>query len=244
MKLKLSLILFFVLTAFCAHSQTPSDSLNRKGTDSTQLKLDEYKKLFDAGIIGEDEYNKMKTDLLSPKQQPVTTGVTQSTTSDSTRIKLDQLKKLYDTGVINDEEYARSRAKLLGLPQPETKPEVKPDIVITKADTMSLAALRDRSKSKIIAGSVILSVGGGFIIGDILLATLSPKLNPKDSLYSDKKTTRTGSEAALGVLGGVASIGGAVFLALGLKDRVIYRRRNKSLTMNFTGKEIEIAFVF
>ena len=173
------------------------------------------------------------------------TNAPQTKTSDSTQIKLDRLKKLLDSGDIGLDEYNESRAKLLGLPQPvETKPDLKSDIAVTKADTMSLSALKERYKSKIIAGSVILSVGGGFIIGDILLATLSPKLNSKDSLYSEKLATRTGSEAALGVLGGVAAAGGAVFLALGLKDRVIYRRRNKELTMNFTGKEIEVAFVF
>jgi uncharacterized membrane protein len=241
-KIKLSVILLLVFISLLAHSQTPADSLKVKASDSTQIKLDEYKKLFDSGIIGEDEYNKMKSELLAPKQQQ--TGPSQIKTSDSTQVKLDQLKKLYETGVINEDEYNRTRAKLLGLPVPETRPEAKSEVFLSKTDTMSLTALRDRAKSKVIAGSVILSVGGGFIIGDILLASLSPKLNPTDSLYSDKKTTRTGSEAALGVLGGVASIGGAVFLALGLKDRAIYRRRNKELTMNFTGKEIEIAFVF
>jgi hypothetical protein len=243
-KIKLSTILFLVLAGFLAQGQTPSDSV--KGTDSTQIKLDAYKKLLDSGVIGEDEYNKMKSELQNAKQQPTIAAPSQTATSDSTQLKLAQLKKLYDTGVISEDEYSRSTAKLLGLPPPtETKPDIKPDLTITKADTMNLEALKARSKSKVIAGSVILSVGGAFIIGDILLSSLpSLKLNPKDSLYSDELTTRRGAQAALGVLGGVASIGGAVFLALGLKDRAIFRRRNKSLTMNFNGKEIELAFVF
>ena len=245
-KIKLGLILLLASWGVHAQSQTPAGGQKPSGTDSTQIKLDEYKKLFDAGIIGEDEYNKMKSQLQNTPSVslPSTTGQVLKKEQDSTQIKLDQLKKLYDTGVINEEEFARTRAKLLGIPVPEMKPDTKSDLILTKADTMPLQALKERYKSKVIAGSVILSVGAGFIIGDILMASLSKKLDPKDSLYSDKLTTRRGSEAALGVLGGVAAIGGSVFLALGLKDKAIYRRRNKELTMNFTGKEIEIAFVF
>ena len=238
LKIRLGIILLFVCAGIFAQAQTPANTLG----DSTQIKLDQYKKLFDEGVIGEDEYNKLKNQLQVTK--PAATGSVQTKTTDSTQIKLDQLKKLLDTGVISQDEFAKSRAKILGLPEPEIKQDVKSDVVLSKTDTMPLNALRDRARSKVIGGSVILSVGCGFVIGDILFATLSAPLDPKDSLYSDKRATRHGSEAALGVLGGVATIGGAVFLALGLKDRTIYRRRNKELTMNFTGKEIEIAFVF
>ena len=244
MKLKLGTILFLVFAGFCVQGQATSDSTKTNAGDSTQIKLNEYKKLFDAGVIGDDEYNKMKSELLNGGQPNVPSTAQKTVTIDSTQQKLDQLKKLYETGVINEDEYNRSKAKILGLPQPEIKPEVKSEVFLSKADTMPLKALEDRAKSKVIAGSVILSVGAGFIIGDILFSTLSPKLNPKDSAYAIEVTTRRGSEAALGVLGGVASIGGAVFLALGLKDRAIFRRRSKSLTMNFTGKEIEMAFNF
>lgn len=215
--------------------------------DSVQIKLDNYKKLLDAGAIDQDEYDKMKSQLQNTTQPagPQTkTAVTQ--TSDSAKTKLDQLRKLFDTGVINEDEYNRARAKLLGLTLPETKPEiVKPDVVVTKADTMPLKALGDRAKSKVIAGSVILSVGVGFVAGDILYAVLAPKPSSANAdTLSSEKVTRRGAEVALGVLGGLASGGGALFLALGLKDRTIYRRRNKAITMNFTGKEIEIALVF
>jgi uncharacterized membrane protein len=244
-KLKLVAILFLVFAGFCVQGQAPSGQDNTVTGDSTQIKLDEYKKMYESDDIDSDEYNKLKAGLLNTKPQPQTPGTANTQTTDSTQIKLDQLKKVYDTGAMNDEDYNKARAKILGLPQPEIKqPEVKSEVFLSKTDTMSLKALQDRAKSKVIGGSVILSLGAGFIIGDILLATVSRKLNPKDSTYSDELTTRRGSEAALGVLGGVASIGGAVFLALGLKDRAIYRRRNKALTMNFTGKEIEIAFVF
>jgi hypothetical protein len=166
--------------------------------------------------------------------------------SDSTRVKLEQYKRLLDDGTISEDEYNRKKAELLGTTQPETKQTevVKPEKDITKADTMSMASLKERYKSKVIAGSVILSVGTAFWVGDVLLAATSKKLNPTDSLYSTKLETRRGSETALGVLGGLASVGGAVFLALGLKDKAVYRRRGKELTMNFTGKEIEMAFVF
>ena len=243
-KLKPGIILFLVFAGICVRGQAPSETGKNPTADSIQIKLDEFKKLLDSGVIGEDEYNKMKSELQNAKPQNTTATPQKAGTTDSTQAKLDQLKKLYETGAISDDDYNKAKAKILGLPQPETKPEVKSEVFLTKADTMSLKALGERAKSKVIAGSVILSVGGGFIIGDILLATVSKKLKPKDSAYSDEVTTRRGSEAALGVLGGVASIGGAVFLALGLKDKAIYRRRNKALTMNFTGKEVEIAFVF
>jgi len=196
-KIKLALIFFVALFAFSAKGQAPVDSLRNKTSDSTKIKLEQYKKLLDDGTIGEDEYN-------------------------------------------------RKKAELLGTTQPEVKqPEVvKQEREVTKADTIPMSTLKEHYKSKIIAGSVILSVGTAFWVGDVLLATTSAKLNPKDSLYSTKLETRRGSETALGVLGGLASVGGAVFLALGLKDKAIYRRRGKELTMNFTGKEIQIAFAF
>ena len=168
--------------------------------------------------------------------------------ADSTKIKLEQYKKLLDDGTIGEDEYNKKKAELLGTTQPEVKQKdkevVKSEKEVTKADTIPMSALKDRYKSKIIAGSVILSVGTAFWVGDVIMAATSPKLNPTDSLYSTKLETRRGSETALGILGGVASVGGAVFLALGLKDRAVYKRRGKELTMNFTGKEIEIAFVF
>ena len=163
---------------------------------------------------------------------------------DSTQIKLDQYKRLLDTGAIGEDEYNRLKAQLLGTSLPETKPEPKSEVFLSKVDTMSMQALKERYKAKIIAGSAILSVGGAFLVGDILMATLSHKLNPTDSLYSLKVSTRRGSEIALGVLGGLATIGGSVFLALGIKDRAVYRRRGKELTMDFNGREFQIAFNF
>jgi hypothetical protein len=174
--------------------------------------------------------------------------------ADSTRNKLEEIKKLLDDGTIDQEEYNKKKAELLGsstkqgkvdstqvkIAQPkDTLMEVK------KADTMSLTALKERYKAKTAAGCVILSVGTAFWVGDIFYAAFSPKPNSTnaDTLASEK-VTRTGAEAALGVLGGVATIGGAVFLALGLKDKAIYRRRGKELTMNFTGKEVQFAFRF
>ena len=197
MKIKLVLIFIVTIYACSAYAQAPVDSTQHKMSDSTRIKLEQYKKLLDDGTIGEDEYN-------------------------------------------------RKKAEILGIAQPETKQVevIKPEMELTKADTMSMALLRERYKSRIVAGSVILSVGTAFWVGDVILATTSQKLNPTDSLYSNKLATSRGSETSLGVLGGVASIGGAVFLALGLKDKALYRRRGKTLTMNFTGKEIEIAFVF
>ncbi len=166
--------------------------------------------------------------------------------ADSVKVKLEQYKKLLDDGTIGEDEYNRKKAELLGTPQPEIKqPEVvKSDVVISKSDTIPLQVLKERYKSKIIAGSVILSVGTAFVVGDILLATTGRKLHPTDPLYSQEVATRRGSEIALGVLGGLASAGGAAFLALGLKDKAVYRRRGKELSFNFNGRELEIAFRF
>ena len=165
---------------------------------------------------------------------------------DSVKVKLEQYKKLLDDGTIGEDEYNRKKAELMGTKQSEIKqPEVvRPDLVIRKSDTIPMQVLKERYKSKIIAGSVILSVGTAFVVGDILLAATGRKLHSTDSLYSQEVATRHGSEAALGVLGGLASAGGAVFLALGLKDKAVYRRRGKELSFNFNGQELEIAFRF
>jgi hypothetical protein len=199
-KIKLTLIFFIALLTFSAHGQAPADSSRTKLADSTQVKLDEYRKLFDSGVIGEDEYNKL-------------------------------------------------RSHLLGNNAPETKQEtVKSDVFLTKADTMPMRALKERYKGRIVAGSVILSVGTAFLAGDVVYGLLAPKPPKANSTNADtissEKATHLGSEIALGVIGGLAAAGGSVFLALGLKDKAIYRRRGKELTMNFTGKEIQIAFVF
>ena len=235
-KLKLAVILVISLFAFTAKSQGTADSI--------QIKLEQYKKLYESGAIDEEEYNKMKLQLQpAPKTNPVVIS-NQPKAVDSTQIKLDQYKKLLDTGAIGEDEYNRLKAQLLGTPMPEAKPEPKSEVFLSKVDTMSMQALKERYKAKIIAGSAILSVGGAFLVGDILMATLSHKLNPADSLYSLKVSTRRGSEIALGVLGGLATIGGSVFLALGIKDRAVYRRRGKELTMDFNGREFQIAFNF
>ena len=237
-KIKLCCFLLLTFIALGAMSQSSSDS--------TQIKLEQYKKLYDSGVIGEDEYNKMKAELLSPAKPVIAApGTANIKAVDSIQIKLDQNKKLFDSGVISEDEYNKTKALLLGKTAPETKTENKPDpLAVTKVDTMSLPALKERYKAKIVAGSIILSVGTAFWVGDVLLATVSTRLNPTDSLYSQKVSNRRGSEIGLGILGGVASVGGAVFLALGLKDRAIYRRRGKELTLNFTGKEIQIALAF
>ena len=245
LNVKTKLILIFLITLFAvsAHSQAVSDSLKNKAGDSTAIKLDQYKKLYDAGIIGEDEYNKMKSQLQAAPN-PAIGGRQQTKITDSTQIKLEQYKKLFEAGVMSEEEYNKLRSQLTGVVIPEGKQDIKADMIIAKTDTMPMSALKDRYKSKIIAGSVILSVGAGFLVGDIMLGTVSPKFKSTDTLYSEKVATRRGSEIALGILGGVSSIGGAVFLALGLKDKAIYRRRGKELSMNFNGKEIEFAFRF
>jgi len=182
--------------------------------------------------------------------------------ADSVQKQLEQYKKLFENNDIGKEEYEQKKAELMGS-HPEagdtmvhggkqgktvlTKAPVidSTQLEIRKVDTMSMAALKDRYKGKIVAGSVILSVGTAFWVGDCFFARFSPKPNSTnaDTLASEK-VTRQGAEIALGVLGGVASIGGAVFMALGLKDKAVYRRRGKELTMNFTGQEIQIAFVF
>jgi hypothetical protein len=200
-KVKLILIFFISFFAFSVNGQGSVDSSQIKKADSTQIKLDQYKKLFDSGVIGEDEYNKLKS-------------------------------------------------QLLGNNVPETRQQeiVKPDVILTKADTMPLRLLKDRYKGRTVAGSVILSVGAAFLIGDIVYASMPLKLpkpnNTNADTISSEKATHLGSAVALGVIGGLAAVGGSVFLALGLKDKAIYRRRGKELTMNYTGKEIEIAFVF
>jgi hypothetical protein len=200
---KVKLILFFFVSCFVfsVNAQNSADSTGTAKADSTQIKLNEYKKLLDSEVIGVDEYNKMKS-------------------------------------------------QLLGNATPETGQSeiVKPDIIITRADTMPMRLLKDRYKARVVAGAVILSVGGAFIVGDIVYASIPPKLPKPNSTNADtissEKATHVGSSVALGVIGGLAAVGGSVFLALGLKDKATYRRRGKELSMNFTGKEIEIAFVF
>jgi hypothetical protein len=200
-KVKLILIFFISLFAFSVNGQNSTDSVQIKKADSTQIKLDQYKKLYDSGVIGEDEYNKLKS-------------------------------------------------QLQGNVAPETQRQeiVKPDVIITKADTMPLRLLKERYKGRIVAGSVILSVGTAFLVGDIIYASMPLKLPKANATNADtissEKATHLGSAVALGVIGGLAAVGGSVFLALGLKDKATYRRRGKELSMNFTGKEIEIAFVF
>jgi hypothetical protein len=182
-------------------------------------------------------------------QAPVDSSQTKKI-ADSTQIKLDQYKKLFDSGVIGEDEYNKLRSQLLGTVSPEAKQQetVKSDVIITKADTMPMRSLKERYKSRIVAGSAILSVGAAFLAGDIVYSTIPLKLPKPNGTNADtissEKATHLGSQIALGVIGGLATVGGSVFLALGLKDKAIYRRRGKALTMNYTGKEIQIAFVF
>jgi hypothetical protein len=161
---------------------------------------------------------------------------------DSTQVKLGQYKKLRELGVISEDEFIQDSAKLFNVVI--VKKEEPKEEKIRKADTMSLAALKDRYKARVTAGTIITSVGGAFIVGDLLFVGLAHKLNPLDSNYNDEVRTRRGSQIALGVIGGVAAVGGSIFIALGLKDKVIYRNRNKTLTMDFNGREIGLVYNF
>src|SRR5271156_909105 len=98
-KLKLSFLFLITLFTLSVKSQAPTDSL--------QIKLDQYKKLLDNGVISEEEYNKMKSELFAP---PAASSL-QTKTTDSTQIKLDQYKKLYDSGVISEEEYNKMKSQ-------------------------------------------------------------------------------------------------------------------------------------
>jgi hypothetical protein len=167
---------------------------------------------------------------------------------DSIKIKIDQLKKEYESGAMDEEEYNKKRAEITGTPLPNGAEVTGKKVnnaasseVIRKVDTMSMTALKDRYHSRIIAGSVITSVGLGFVVGDILFATLAQKINP-DSV--DEVSLRRNSQIALGVIGGLVSGAGAVFLTLGLKDKAIYKRRGKELSMVLKGNELGFAFIF
>jgi hypothetical protein len=184
-------------------------------------------------------------------QQKTTGDSIQTGRVDSVKIKLDQLRKEYESGAMGEEDYNKKKAEITGVPSQNEievtggKPNNPPGLeVLRKADTMSMTALKDRYHSRVIAGSVITTVGLGFVVGDILFAALAQKINPHDTTYADEVSLRRNSQIALGVIGGLVSSAGTVFLTLGLKDKAIYKRRGKELTMVLKGNEIGFAFIF
>ena len=151
---------------------------------------------------------------------------------DSTQIKLDQYKKWHELGLISDEEYNTTKAKLLNLPVEIKQKEIdESKIYFRKIDTISLGDLHQRFKSKIIAGSVILSFGVVLINGAVVYH------------YVTKGQIPTGT-IGLAVIGSLSTITGAVLLGLGIHDRVVFRERKASLSMDVSLNQIGLTYNF
>ena len=140
------LFLFFVTTTF---GDELTDKLNK-----IDEQLDSVGKLYDSGVLSEEDYKKTKKKLLdqaeaakkaakAKKKTKVAKTPAQQAKSDKVLNKqLEVIKKLFDDGVLTEEEYNKTKKTLLDKAKTEviTEPKVSgltTKVTIAKSDRIS-----------------------------------------------------------------------------------------------------------
>lgn len=154
--------------------------------------------------------------------------------TDSTTIKLNQYKSWRDAGVISEEEYGQLKARLLQIPlstkdEPSTKKQI---------DTAALKNLLQKSKSNTTGGIVMMSLGGGFLIGTTVYRVKGPTSGYQSNI--DYKIV-VGSGYAVG---SVSMIIGGILLGVGVHNRVLYNEGKKNLALVLDKDKVGLAFNF
>lgn len=102
---------YFLLAAFlfCA-------SLGYTQTDSTEIKLLQYKDLFIKGLISAQEYETMKAQLLGIEMKAAEKPIPSVVLKDSTQLAQDSLlrRKMYRQGIADARKYFRSPGAFAG----------------------------------------------------------------------------------------------------------------------------------
>ena len=140
------LFLFFVTTTF---GDELTDKLNK-----IDEQLDSVGKLYDSGVLSEEDYKKTKKKLLdqaeaakkaaeAKKKTKVAKTPAQQAKSDKVLNKqLEVIKKLFDDGVLTEEEYNKTKKTLLDKAKTAVIAEPKvsgltPNITVAESDRVS-----------------------------------------------------------------------------------------------------------
>ncbi len=146
------LFLFFITTAL-------ADELSDK-LDKIDKQLDSVGKLYDDGVLSEEDYNKTKKKLLDQaeaarkadelkkateaekKTEVATKPAEQTNLSKNVKRQLEVIKKLLDDGVLTEDEYNKTKKTLLDKAKIEVKTEPKesgltPKITVGKSNKIT-----------------------------------------------------------------------------------------------------------